>query len=162
MSHRNRSWIDDPVGQNDINLFGADHQRRQESWHNRPKVQILTPREPPKKEQVKICSECSQRLIWLSNPRRWICYGCSVTFDENYTKPLVNLEQSIKPIQSDDPYTREEPFFISKQVDRRLQGEYKSEAIEEVRSYDRGRVRHIKLKPGVSPAAYDIHIEEDF
>lgn len=50
-------------------------------------------------------------------------------------------------------------IFINVPVNKRLEGECQSDTIQETRSYQAGRVKNIKLKPGVSPASYNIREE---
>jgi hypothetical protein len=120
-------------------------------------VQILTPREPPKEIQVKYCSNCNKRVQWLERSRRFICYSCGVTYSELYDKPLSSLDQTIRPLQGEG--SNNKPALFSIPINKRLEGEHQSETIEQTRSYQGGRIRHIRLKPGISPAAYNIHEE---
>ena len=119
---------------------------------------ILTPRDPPVERQHKICSRCNGKLDWLESSRKFICYPGGLSYNELCDKPLSSVDQAIQPLQGEG---REEPVFVSIQRNKRLQGEYQSQTIEEVRSLGNGRVKHIQLKPGLSPAAYNMHNEEE-
>ena len=69
--------------------------------HNRPKVQIIAPKQPPPEDRVHYCSTCNGKLQWLEQNRKFICYKCSVTYSETDT-PLASILNSIKPLQSTD------------------------------------------------------------
>ena len=84
---------------------------------------ITNLKEPPKEQQIKYCSSCNQKIEWLEQTRRFICYSCGVTYHELYDTPLASLDQAIRPLQSNNPYERIEPAILSAKVDRRLQGE---------------------------------------
>jgi hypothetical protein len=127
----------------DIDLgFGIyDYER-----YNKPKVQILTPREPPKEQQVKYCSSCDQKIEWIETSRRFICYSCGVSYHELYDTPLSSVDQAIHPLQSNDPYERIEPAIISAKPDRRLQGERTNKHISISGDLRRARV-HVDGSP---------------
>jgi hypothetical protein len=94
----------------DIDLGFGIHDSSEHFINQRPKVQLLIPHEPPKEQQVKYCSSCNQKIQWLTQTRRWICYACGVTYSELYDTLLSSLDQQIKPLQGDHA---EKPTFIS-------------------------------------------------
>ena len=108
----------------DLDLgFGRHDTEIIDSYNSIPKVQLLISKEPPKEQQIKYCSSCNQKIEWLEQTRRFICYSCGVTYHELYDTPLASLDQAIRPLQSNNPYERIEPAILSAKVDRRLQGE---------------------------------------
>lgn len=120
MRHNN-NWYDDPSGQSEIDLgFGL----RQYDFYNQPKVQILTPMSYKEElQKPKLCTQCHNPITYLQQSQKWICYKCQLTWMKDFDTPLSSNENAIKPLQSNDPYERESPTFISFKPDRRLQGE---------------------------------------
>lgn len=146
---RNNYWYKDPSGQSEIDLgFGRQYGRQQQEYEwNRSRVQILTPRSQKEElQKPKLCTQCHNPITYLSQNQKWICYKCQLTWMKNFDNPLSSTENAIKPLQSNDPYERESPVFISAKPDRRLQGENKQYAngIQDIQISGNGRVVKIK------------------
>ena len=85
-----------------------------------------------------------------------LCQGCgnSILLEDNI--PLTSLNQDLVPhISQLDTIQNEEakPFFYSLIEDDDSKGDPNYEV---TRSYENGRIQHIKLKRGVSPTEYRI------
>jgi hypothetical protein len=76
-----------------------------------------------------------------------------MSYTTNHCRPSNRRNHPLQGEGSD------KPVFVNIQRNKKLEGEYHSDIIEETRSYHGGRVRHFKLKKGVSPAAYNIRKE---
>jgi len=105
-------------------------------------------------EESQYCSECNEELTLLPSGKL-LCQGCgnSIEFEDNI--PLSSLNQELTPhISQLDTIANEEarPFFYSL-----VEDDSKDDPNFEVtRSYEGGRIQHIKLKRGVSPTEYRI------
>ena len=126
------------------------------------KVQVivkegLSPRitKEGKLEEAQYCSECNQELTLLPSGKL-LCQGCgnSILLEDNI--PLTSLNQDLVPhINQLDTIQNEEakPFFYSLIEDDDSKDDPNYEVI---RSYENGRIQHIKLKRGISPTEYRI------
>ena len=117
----------------------------------------LTPRitKEGKLEESQYCSECNQELSLLPSGKL-LCPGCgnSILLENNI--PLSSLNQELTPhISQLDTIQNEEakPFFYSLVEDDSTKDDPNYEI---TRSYENGRIQHIKLKRGVSPTEYRI------
>ncbi|MGC2308326.1 MAG: hypothetical protein WA461_07980 [Nitrososphaeraceae archaeon] len=116
----------------------------------------LTPRitKEGKLEEAQYCSECNHELSLLPSGKL-LCEGCgnSILLEDNI--PLTSLNQDLVPhINQLDTIQNEEakPFFYSPiEDDSKDAPNY-----EVIRSYENGRIQHIRLKKGVSPTEYRI------
>lgn len=117
----------------------------------------LTPRitKEGKLEESQYCSECNEELTLLPSGKL-LCQGCgnSILLEDNI--PLTSLNQDLVPhISQLDTIQNEEakPFFYSLVEDDSNENDPNYEV---TRSYENGRIQHIKLKRGVSPTEYRI------
>jgi ribosomal protein L37AE/L43A len=144
---RNNNYNDDPSGQSEIEHgFGVYGRREHERyWNNKPRVQILTPRSYEEElQKPKLCSQCSKPISFITQSNRWICYTCQLTWVKDFDTPLSSIENTIKPLQSTDPYEREAPAFLSAKRNNRLQGEKNYSDIQDIQISGNGRVVKIK------------------
>ena len=109
-----------------------------------------------KLEESQYCSECNARIIHLLPSGKLLCQGCGNSTQLENNIPLTSLNQELTPhISQLDTIQNEEakPFFYSLIED----DDSKDEPNYEItRSYENGRIQHIKLKRGVSPTEYRI------
>jgi hypothetical protein len=105
------------------------------------KVQILTtePALEPK-DRIYYCSKCNGKIHWIEESKKYICYNCSVTYSEIDT-PLSSIDQSIRPLQSVDPYERIEPAIVSRRIDTRLEGQRPNEHVQVSGTLRRATIR---------------------
>jgi hypothetical protein len=107
-----------------------------------------------KLEEPQYCSECNHELDLLPSGRL-LCNGCGNSIELEDNIPLTSLNQELIPhIAQLDTIQNEEakPFFYSL-----VEDDSKSDPNYEVtRSYENGRIQHIKLSKGVSPTEYRI------
>lgn len=107
-----------------------------------------------KLEESQFCSECNQELTLLPSGNL-LCQGCGNSIPLENNIPLSSLNQELTPhISQLDTIQNEEakPFFYSL-----IEDDSKDKPNYEVtRSYEGGRIQHIKLKRGVSPTEYRI------
>ena len=108
---RRNNWYDEPSGQSEIDFgFGPQNKLRSEP----PRVQILTPYSYKEElQKPKLCSQCSRPISFIQQSNCWICYTCQLTWVKDFDTPLSSTENAIKPLQSNDPYERESPAFVS-------------------------------------------------
>ena len=135
---RHNNWYDEPSGQSEIDFgFGPQNKVRSE-----PPSQILIPHSYKEElQKPKLCSQCSKPISFIPESSRWICYTCQLTWLKDFDTPLSSIENSIKPLQSNNPYEKESPAFISVKLDGRLQGENKyGNGIQGVRISGNGRI----------------------
>jgi hypothetical protein len=105
-------------------------------------------------EEVQYCTNCSHELTLLPSGKL-LCQECgnSILLEDNIQ--LTSLNQELTPhISQLDTIANEEarPFFYSL-----VEDDSKDDPNFEVtRSYEGGRIQHIKLKRGVSPTEYRI------
>lgn len=83
---RRQHWID-ILPSDGVDLGFGPQYRSHEDWSVRPRLQVLTAREPPREKQRKICSKCNRRLEWIESSRRFLCYSCGISYNELYDKP---------------------------------------------------------------------------
>jgi hypothetical protein len=107
-----------------------------------------------KLEESQYCSDCNQELTLLPSGNL-LCQGCGNSIPIENNIPLSSLNQELTPhISQLDTIQNEEakPFFYSLVEDDPK--DYPNYEI--TRSYENGRIQHIKLKRGVSPTEYRI------
>ena len=108
-----------------------------------------------KLEESQYCSSCNEELNLLPSGNL-LCQGCGNSIPLENNIPLSSLNQELTPhISQLDTIQNEEakPFFYSLVED----DDSKNDPNYEVtRSYENGRVQHIKLKRGVRPTEYRI------
>jgi hypothetical protein len=113
-------------------------------------------------EEERFCPSCSSLLSKVApNIDKWLCRYCATIVDSwTYDLPLVtNKESNIRtPIEHRGRYRKanedDELLYF-----RSWSPGHKQESSEEydiVRSDNTGRVKTIRMKPGVSPFAYSI------
>ena len=107
-----------------------------------------------KLEESQYCSDCNQELTLLPSGNL-LCQGCGNSIPLENNIPLSSLNQELTPhISQLDTIQNEEgkPFFYSL-----VEDDPKDDPNYEItRSYENGRIQHIKLKRGVSPTEYRI------
>lgn len=107
-----------------------------------------------KLEESQYCSDCNQELTLLPSGNL-LCQGCGDSIPLENNIPLSSLNQELTPhISQLDTIQNEEakPFFYSL-----VEDDPKDDPNYEItRSYENGRIQHIKLKRGVSPTEYRI------
>ena len=107
-----------------------------------------------KLEESQYCSDCNQELTLLPSGNL-LCQGCGNSIPLENNIPLSSLNQELTPhISQLDTIQNQEakPFFYSL-----IEDDSKDKPNYEVtRSYEGGRIQHIKLKRGVSPTEYRI------
>jgi hypothetical protein len=85
-----------------------------------------------------------------------LCHGCGNSIELEHNIPLTSLNQELTPhIAQLDTIQNEQapPFFYSLIEDEDSKGDPNYEV---TRSYEGGRIQHIRLKKGVSPTEYRI------
>ena len=107
-----------------------------------------------KLEENQYCSECNAEFTLLPSGKL-LCQECGNSTELENNIPLTSLNQELTPhISQLDTIQSEEakPFFYSLIED----DDSKDPNYEITRSYENGRIQHIKLKRGVSPTEYRI------
>ena len=108
-----------------------------------------------KLEETQYCSDCNQELKLLPSGRL-LRQECGNSIEPEHNIPLTALNQELTPhISQLDTiqYGEAKPFFHSLVEDDDSKGDPNYEV---TRSYENGRIQHIKLKKGVSPTEYRI------
>jgi hypothetical protein len=107
-----------------------------------------------KLEESQYCSDCNQELTLLPSGNL-LGQGCGNSIPLENNIPLSSLNQELTPhISQLDTIQNEEakPFFYSL-----VEDDPKDDLNYEItRSYENGRIQHIKLKRWVSPTEYRI------
>lgn len=111
-------------------------------------------------EEKQYCSECNAEFTLLPSGKL-LCQECGNSTELENNIPLTSLNQELTPhisqldtIQNDEA----KPFFYSM-----IEDDSKDDPnYEVVRSYENGRIQHIRLKRGVSPTEYRIFDYIDF
>jgi hypothetical protein len=107
-----------------------------------------------KLEESQYCSSCNEELNLLPSGNL-LCQGCGNSIPLENNIPLSSLNQELTPhISQLDTIQNEEakPFFYSL-----VEDDPKDDLNYEItRSYENGRIQHIKLKRGISPTEYRI------
>jgi len=137
----------------DLGFHPADRLMIDREELKEDKIQVivkegLTPRitKEGKLEESQYCSDCNQELTLLPSGNI-LCQGCGNSIPLENNIPLSSLNQELTPhISQLDTIQNEEakPFFYSL-----VEDDSKDEPNYEVtRSYEGGRIQHIKLKRG--------------
>lgn len=151
----------------DLGFSPSDRRLIDKEELKQDKIQVivkdnLSPRitKEGKLEESQYCSECNDELTLLRSGNL-LCQGCgnSIPLEDNI--PLSSLNQELTPhISQLDTIQNEEakPFFYSLVEDDSTKDDPNYEV---TRSYENGRVQHIKMKRGVSPTEYRIFKENE-
>jgi hypothetical protein len=106
-------------------------------------------------QEKQYCSDCNHELIPLPSGKL-LCQGCGSSIEIEDNIPLTSLNQELTPhISQVDTIQNEEaaPFFWSLIEDDASKDDPNYEV---TKSYENGRIQHIKLRRGVSPTEYRI------
>ena len=106
-------------------------------------------------QEPQFCTDCNHELTLLPSGKL-LCQECGNSFLLEDNIPLTSLNQELTPYISQlDTIQNEEakPFFYSLVED---DSNKDNPDYEVIRSYESGRVQHIRLKRGVSPTEYRI------
>lgn len=133
-----------------------------------PQIQVFTydeeEDEPQQTTTTEWCSKCQSYDLKVHDkvPGLKFCHSCGY-FEEptaSEDKPALagnrmfipTAHKAFPPVYDEDDISV--PFFASIPVDKEQEQHNKYEV---TRSVAGGRVKHIRMKPGISPTEYNIH-----